>query len=301
MRQLTLKDRLKLNIKKDGIAYLIMIPSLLLFGFFVWQPLLSNIFLSFFTTTGFTRDEFVWFQNYQDVLSDPIFAQAFINTIKYTFWSVIIGFILPIILAILLNEVVHFRSFFRTIIYFPNMVPGLAAVLMWFFLFEPEQYGVFNVMLDLIGLESSTWLNDPNLVIPLIVITMTWKGAGATTLIYLAILQSLDNTYYEASRLEGATLFQRIRYITLPHLIPTIRMLFILQVISVFQVFYEPLVMTDGGPNNASLSLLQLIYKYAYRSGNVAQAAALGVIVAVMLFLLTTIYLKISSQKEGQS
>lgn len=289
------------TMKKDYVSYLIMLPSILLFVFFVWAPLLSNISLSFFSSIGYTREEFIGLDNYKDVLTDPIFIQAFKNTIMYTIWSIIIGFIIPILLALVLSEIVHFKGFFRTIIYFPNVVPGLATVVLWLFLFEPSRSGVFNAMLDVAGQEPSVWLNDPKLVIPLIVVTMTWKGAGATTLIYLAVLQSISRTYYEASRLEGANIFQRVRNITFPHLLPTIRMLFILQIISVFQVFYEPLVMTDGGPNNASISLLQLIYRYAFRQGNTSKAAALGVIVAVMLFLLTVVYLRISKRAGGES
>jgi multiple sugar transport system permease protein len=286
-------------VKRNYIAWLMTLPSLLLFVFFVWAPLLSNISLSFYSSQGYNKIDFVWLDNYREVIQDPVFVKAFVNTIEYTVWSLVIGFAIPIFLALVLSEIIHFKGFFRTAIYFPNVVPGLATVILWVFLFEPSKGGVFNSMLDLVGMEPSTWLSNPHLVIPLIVLTMTWKGAGATTLIYLAVLQSIDNTYYEASRIEGSNVFQRIRYITIPHLLPTIRMLFILQIISVFQVFYEPLVMTGGGPDNESISLLQLIYRYAFRLGYPAKAAALGVIVALMLFALTAFYLRIS-KKAGE-
>lgn len=289
------------TLKKHWFAYILMIPSIMLFVFYVWAPLSSNILLSFYTSIGYERNEFIFLDNYKEVLADPVFLAALLNTFKYLFWSIVIGFILPIILAILLNEIIHLKGFFRAIVYFPNVVPGLAAIILWLFLYEPSSAGIFNVMLDLIGQESSTWLNNQSLVIPLIVLTMTWKGAGATTLIYLAVLQSVDQTYYEVSRLEGASIFQRVRHVTIPHLLPTIRVLFILQIISVFQVFYEPLVMTDGGPNNASISLFQLIYRYAFRQGDAAKAAALGVIVALLLMIFTVLYLKISQRKEDAS
>lgn len=289
---------MKQIIKRNIGGWLIMLPSIALFLFFVWVPLASNVSLSFFETQGYTRVKFVGLEKYLEVIKDPVFIKAFINTFKYTFWSIIIGFLIPIILALLLSEIIHFKSFFRTLIYFPNIVPGLAAVIMWKFLYDPDPNGVLNAILTGFNIAPLSWLNSQVFVIPLIVLTMTWKGAGATTLIYLATLQGIDNTYYEAMRIDGANLWQRFRYITLPHLLPTIRMLFILQIITVFQVFYEPLVMTSGGPNNASVSLLQLIYNYAFKSGDTAKAAALGVIVALMLITLTVIYLRFTKEKE---
>ncbi len=289
---------MKRILNKNLGGWLIMLPSIVLFLFFVWLPLFENISLSFYSTIGYTKEKFVGLAKYKEVLNDTVFVKAFINTIKYTVWSIIIGFFIPIILSFLLNEIIHFKGFFRIMIYFPNIVPGLAVVIMWKFLFDPDPNGALNAILKVIHIPPQPWLNSQFFVIPLIILTMTWKGAGATTLIYLASLQGIDDTYYEAARLEGANLWQRIRYITVPHLLPTIRMLFILQIISVFQVFYEPLVMTDGGPNNSSVSLLQLIYDYAFTSGDTAKAAALGVIVALMLFILTFIYLKFTKVKE---
>ncbi len=293
-----LQNKIVLFDKKELGAWLIMLPSILLFLFFIWIPLLSNISLSFYDTIGYTKHSFVGLEKYREVLADPIFLKALVNTAKYTFWSVIIGFAIPIILALLLSEVIHLKGFFRTALYFPNIVPGLAAVIMWKFLMDPDPSGVLNSILNSGSISPLPWLNSQALVIPLIVLTMTWKGAGATTLIYLAVLQSIDNTYYEVARLEGASVWQRIRFLTLPYLLPTIRMLFILQIISVAKVFYEPLVMTGGGPNYASISLLQLIYHYIFKMGDVSKAAALGVIVAIILFTLTAIYLRISKKSS---
>ncbi len=285
-------------IRKNLGGWLVMLPSLILLAFFVWVPLLSNVSLSFFEVKGYTKVEFVGLAKYREVFSDPQFQQAFVNTGQYVVWSLLIGFGLPLFLALLLSEVVHLQGFFRTALYFPNMVPGLAGAMLWKFLLDPDPGGVFNAILARLNAPPQPWLNSQVWVIPLIVLTMTWKGAGATTLIYLAAIQSVSRTYYEAARMEGASVWQRIRYITLPSIAPTIRLLFVLQIISVFQVFYEPLVMTGGGPNNASLSLLQLIYRYAFVRGDAAKAAALGVIVAATLLVLTGFYLQLSKKAE---
>ncbi|MDF2698999.1 MAG: ABC-type transporter, integral rane subunit [Haloplasmataceae bacterium] len=294
-----MKQKMTSMIKKNLGGWLIMLPSIFLFLFFIWIPLFSNVSLSFYDTVGYTKETFVGLEKYEAVLTDPLFTKALLNTLLYTFWSVVIGFLVPIILAIILSEVVHLKGLFRTGIYFPNIVPGLATVIMWTFLMSPESGGVLNSLLSLFKIEPQRWLDSPTMVIPLIVITMTWKGFGATTLIYLATIQSIDSVYYEAARVEGASVWQRIRHVTIPNLSPLIRMLFILQIISVFQVFYEPLVMTSGGPNNASISLLQLVHRYVFRYGDASKAAALGVIVASMLFILTFVYLKLSKNADN--
>lgn len=278
-----------------------MLPGLLLLAFFVWLPLLSNVSLSFYELRGYTKEGFVGLANYGLVLRDPQFQRALLNTVVYVLWSMVIGFVVPIVLAFLLSEVVHGRGFFRTALYLPNVVPGLAAALLWRFLYDPDPGGMLNGVLAMAGLPPQPWLNSPAWAIPLIVVTLTWKGAGATTLIYLATIQSIPATYYEAARIDGASLWQRARYVTLPSIAPTVRLLFVLQVISVFQVLYEPLVMTGGGPNNASLSLLLLIYRYAFVRGDVASAAALGVIVAVLLLLLTGCYWWLTKRAERRA
>ena len=284
--------------KMDLRGWIIMVPTLILFVFFMWGPLVSNISYSFYETMGYTKVNFVGLENYIDVLKDPLFVKAFINTIKYIFWSLIIGFFIPIIFALLLNEVVHFKGFFRVALYLPNIIPGLAAIILWKLLMDPDPSAGLNAIFQTIGLKPLSWLNSQTAVIPLIVLAMTWKSSGATSLIYLAVLQSIDDTYYEAARLEGANVWQRIRFVTIPHILPTIRVLLILQIITVAQIFYEPLVMTGGGPNNASISLLQLIYRYVFERGNVAKAAAIGVIVAIILIILTLIYFKVSKKSE---
>lgn len=286
--------------KRNWVGWLIMLPSILLFLFFVWAPLAQNIILSFSETNGFTAVGFGGFDNYIRVFDDPMFLKALVNTFKYIFWSVVIGFILPIFLGLLLSEVVHFKALFRLGIYFPSIVSGMAVVIMWSYLFDPNPGAVLNQLLSLFGLPASQFLSDPDLAIPLIVVTMTWRGAGGTVLVYLSALQNIDNSQYEAARMDGAGAFSRIIHVTLPHILPTIKMLFILQIISVFQVFYEPLVMTDGGPDGATISLLLLSYQYAFESFDAGASAAVGVILASIIIVLTVIYLRLSRPRKDK-
>jgi multiple sugar transport system permease protein len=242
--------------------------------------------------------EFVGLKNYIDVFHHPDFLPAVRNTFSYTGWSLVIGFFIPIILAILINEIVHAKGLFRVGIYFPNIVPGLATVMMWSFIFKPGDVGVLNVLLGKIGIEPLGWLSNPHLTIPLIVLTMTWKGAGATALIYLASLQSINQELYEAAIIDGAGIWHRIRYVTLPSLRNLASTLLILQVISVFQILYEPLVMTNGGPNNASISIMQLVFKYAFEKFDYPKAAAVSVIISIFLITLTAVYNKFNKVQD---
>lgn len=277
-----------------------MLPSLVLFSFFVWVPLLSNISLSLYTTKGFEKIQFSGLENYLAVFKDDLFVGALLNTCEYAFWSVIIGFLAPVIMAIILNEIVHFKGFFRVCAYLPNMVPGIAAAILWTFLFDPSAGSMVNSIIVALGKEPSLLIDDSDLSIILIIIAMTWKGAGATMLIYLASLQSIDSTYYEAARLDGANFMQRLRYVTIPHLLPNISTLFVLQIISVFQVFYEPMVMLDGG-TDASISLMLLSYNYAFKDSKSGYSAATGVILAAIIIAFTLLYNFVQKKLSPQS
>jgi multiple sugar transport system permease protein len=285
-------------IKKNISGWIIMAPTLLLFVFFIWEPLLESIRLSLYSAHGTRLVKFVGFKNYLSVFHHPDFLPAIKNTFSYTLWSLIIGFLAPIILAIIINEMVHAKSLFRVGTYFPNVVPGLATVLMWGFILRPGSTGVLNIFLSKIGIAPMQWLSNPKLTIPLIVITMTWKGAGATALIYLASLQGINLELYEAAIIDGASIWHRVRYVTLPGLRNLISTLFILQIISVFQILYEPLVMTNGGPNDASISIMQLVFKYAFEKFEYPKAAAVSVIISIFLITLTAVYNKINKVEE---
>lgn len=285
--------------KRDFLGWLVMLPTLLLFAFYVWEPLIENIRLSLFSAVRYELQEFVGFDNYIKVVENPDFTAAFKNTFSYTLWSLVIGFVVPIILGILISETVRFKSLYRVGIYFPNIVPGLATVWIWSFFFNPGKTGVLNIILSKFGMEPQLWLTNPHLTIPLIVITLTWKSAGATALIYMANISGISADLYEAATIDGAGIRQRIRHITLPSVFSLAKTLLLLQIISVFQILYEPMVMTNGGPNNASISLMMLMYRYAFRDFNFPAGAALSVMICIVLIIFSGIYMITTRKKEG--
>ncbi len=283
---------------KDAIAWLIMLPSLILFAFYVWIPLMESIQLSLYETKGIRTISFVGLDNFKAIFENPDFWPAVRNTFSYTLWSLLIGFLVPIVLAVLIQEMVHGKSLFRVAVYLPNIVPGLATVFLWKFIFNSGDNGALNMLLKAAGLPKGVWLSSATLAIPMIVVTLTWKGAGATTLIYLAGLQSINPELYEAAIIDGANVRQRIWHITVPQIYNLGRTLLILQVIAVFQILYEPLVMTNGGPNNASVSLMQLVFRYAFEQYQYSKAASVSVMISLILITLTLIYNKINKPKD---
>ena len=272
-------------------SWLIMLPGLALMTFFVWEPLFESIRMSLYKTRNVELVRFIGLDNFISVTGKDDFLQALQNTFSYTFWSLLIGFVLPILLAMLIGETTRGKSFFRTAVYLPNMLPGLAVIILWSAFFSGEKSGVMNILLSKLGLPQQSYLTKTELVIPVIIVIATWKGAGATALIYMAGMSSISPELYEAAAIDGASVWSRIVHILLPAIRKLAGTLLILQIISVFQIMYEPMVLTKGGPDNASLSLMQLMWQYAFGgSMNYGKASAVAVIVTLILLVMTAIY-----------
>ena len=272
-------------------SWLIMLPGLLLMTFFVWEPLLESVRMSLYKTKNVELVKFIGLNNFVSVVSKDDFLQALANTFSYTFWSLLIGFALPILLALLIGETRRGKGFFRTAAYLPNMLPGLAVIILWSAFFSGEKSGVLNILLGRLGVAPQTYLTRYDWVIPIIIAVATWKGAGATALIYMAGMAGVNPELYEAAAIDGATVWQRVIHILLPAIRKLAGTLLILQIISVFQIMYEPMVLTKGGPDNASLSLMQLMWQYAFGGAmNYGKASAVAVMVTLILLMMTAVY-----------
>ncbi|MBQ6174719.1 MAG: sugar ABC transporter permease [Clostridia bacterium] len=290
------KRRPRAKVKANVQAWLIMLPGLILMAFFVWEPLFESVRMSLYKTKNIALLEWNNFDNFTKVVGRDEFRQALGNTFAYTLWSLAIGFFLPIILALLIGETRRSKGIFRTAVYLPNMLPGLAVVILWSAFFSAEKYGVLNILFRNFGLTDPDnpirFLENEHLVIPIIIAVATWKGAGATALIYMAGLSGISAELYEAAAIDGATVRQRIFHITLPAIRKLMGTLLILQIISVFQIMYEPMVLTKGGPDGASLSLMQLMWQYAFGGGSMqfGRASAVAVILTGILLVMTIVY-----------
>lgn len=284
--------------KRNISGWLLIIPTIFLFFIIVWRPIGIGIWYSFYKLQGFSRVEFVGLKNFVDVLSDTNFMQTLWNTVSYTFWSLIIGFPLPFICAMMLNEMVHMKSYFKVTTYLPVVIPAIAACLIWKMVYMEGEGGLLNMVLYYFGISPVQWLSNKNLAIPLIIISMSWNGFGSTLIIYLATLQGINQELYEAARLDGAGFFRRIRHVLFPHMKGILLLMAIRQIIGVFNVTEQPLTMTGGGPNGASMSLGLTNYYYAFKYGQYDKSLALGVITFCLLIVLTFIYFGIDKKME---
>ncbi|MDD6734787.1 MAG: sugar ABC transporter permease [Clostridiales bacterium] len=285
--------------RRDLPAWLLIVPFLLCALITIWLPTAKGIIWSFFDMNGYTVGEFAGLKNYIQVFTNTDFIQTVLNTFKYVFWSILIGFWLPAFIAILLNEIRRGSGYFKFAIYFPAMVPAVAVSLLWYYIYFPDATGLLNMILLKLGMESMAWLQNANITIILIVITSTWCAMGSTMLIYYSALQNINRDLYEAALLDGAGFIKRIWHVTLPQISGMLLINFVGQVITVFQIFEQPLAMTGGGPNNASMSLGLLSYKYAFQDYKVGNSLATNMIMLVMLIIFTVFYFSLEKKTDN--
>ncbi len=285
-------------LRTDVTAWLLAVPTIILFLVFIWQPIGSEIYQSFFQMQGFAPTNFVGLSNYVNVVQNTAFEQTLLNTVYYVLWSLIIGWPIPLITALIINEMRHFRAFFKFAVYFPAMIPSIASYMLWEFVYSAGPNGLLNIGLRYLGLAPSQWLQNAHLTIPLIVITMTWAGFGGTTLLYLASLQGVNTELYEAAAIDGASIFRRVWNVALPQIASIVLLLLVLQIIGVFQTYLQPMVMTSGGPNDASMTLLLESYYYAFRYFDVGQSMAIGVITLILLLGVSLVYFRLQKKLD---
>ncbi|MCR4718662.1 MAG: sugar ABC transporter permease [Firmicutes bacterium] len=279
-------------------AWVLLFPAVVVLYLMIWRPSIMGIVWSFFKMKGYTPVKFVGFENYIRVVKDTQFWPVLWNTVQYVFWSFVIGFIPPVIIAFMLNEMMHFRNTLRTIIYLPAILPGITILLLWYFIYYPSQTGMLNMLLMKFGFEPYIWLNDARFTILFIVVEMTWAGFPGTMFLYYTTIQGIDTTLYEAATIDGAGLWRRFYHVAIPQISGLLVLNIVRQLIAVFQVMQEPMVMTGGGPNGASTSLGYQLYQYGFVQGRVGQALALGTIVFLILILATCFYFYLNKKVE---
>lgn len=274
---------------RNLMAYVFLLPAILLFALFAWYPAVYGFILGFQRVDLVNPPEWVGTANFQQVLSDPLFFRAWRNTLQFVGLGLLIGFPTPLLLAVLINEMRHLGGYFRLLFYLPAMLPPIAVLYLWRWIYDPGP-GLANTVLQALHLPPLPWLQSPQTAMLSIVIITTWSGLGGAMLIYLAALQGISGELYEAAELEGAGPWQRLVHITLPSIRFMILAMLILQFIGTMQLFTEPFVLTDGGPVNATETVALLLYRYAFQYGNYGAAGALGLILFVVLAILSFVY-----------
>ncbi|MEU4700876.1 carbohydrate ABC transporter permease [Nonomuraea dietziae] len=274
-------------------GWLFVLPMVAVFGCFAWWPIVRGAVLSFQRTNLVEAPVWVGADNFAALLADPLLWITVRNTLWFVGLALILGFPLPILLAVVMSELRRFGGLFRVLVYLPVAVPPVVAVLMWKWFYDPD-HGLFNQALATIGLGPFLWLQDTTTAMPSLVLEATWAAAGSTVLIYLAALTSVPGELYEAAEMDGASIWRRLWHVTLPHLRGVLLIMLLLQIIGTFRVFTEPFVLTDGGPEDSTVTILLLIYRYAFIYGDYGTAAALGVLLAIALGVVSAVYLRLT-------
>jgi multiple sugar transport system permease protein len=274
-------------------AYAFLLGGLICFALFSWYPAIRAVVIAFQKYTPGSAPEWVGTRNFTQVFHDPEFAAAWRNTLYFTLLALLIGFLVPFVMALVLNELRHARAFFRIVVYLPVMIPPVVSALLWKWFYDPGA-GLANEALRFLHLPTSNWTNGTSTALVSIVLVSTWANMGGTVLIYLAALQGIPGELYEAAELDGASILQRVRHVTIPQTRFIMLMLMLLQIIATMQVFTEPFVITGGGPQDATVTVLFLIYKYAFLYNNFGGACALSVMLLVLLSLFSALYLRLT-------
>ncbi len=283
--------------RRGGLSALVFaLPALFVFGWFSWLPIVKAVVMSF-QKTNLVVTSWVGWQNFERVLADPVLPIAIRNTLWFALLALLFGFPVPLVAAVLMNEVRRMKGLYSALAYLPVVVPPVVAVLLWKFFYDPGPDGVFNTILGTFGASPIPWLQDKGLVMPALVLEATWAAAGGTVIIYLAALGSVPDELYDAAEVDGASVWGKIWHVTLPHLRGVLFVTLILQILATAQVFNEPYLFTGGGPNNATVTVLLLIYRYGFGTslgGKYGEATALSVMLAVVLAILSVLYFRLT-------
>jgi multiple sugar transport system permease protein len=269
------------SVKRHRWAYFLLAPNLLLFLVFMFLPIIASLFISLHDWDLVSPMRFVGLGNFRVLLRDDLFWLALRNTLYFTVGVVPVETVLSLGLALIMNGRIRFRDFFRTATYIP-VVSSLVIVGLLFKWLYDSDYGLINYLLLQLGLPRLLWLTDPDLAMPSIMIMRVWKSLGFYMILFLAGLQNISRTYYEAAEIDGAGPWAQFRHITFPLLNPTIVFVLVISTIWSLQVFESIYVMTLGGPMHATETIVFQVYLYGFRYLRMGYASAL----AWVLFLL---------------
>ena len=283
-------------IRHGGLSTLLfLLPLLLVFGLFSWYPIVRLVLMAFQHTNLVQPATWVGFQNFSEVVHDPLFPIAVKNTAEFAGLALVFGYPVPLAVAVLISEVRKRRGLYSALAYLPVVVPPVVAVLLWKFFYDAGPSGVFNTMLHWVGIGPQPWIQSEHTAMPSLVLESTWANAGGTVIIYLAALTGVNAELYEAASVDGAGLWKKIANVTLPQMRTILLVTLILQIIGTAQVFLEPYLFTSGGPDNATITVLLLIYNYAFGNslgGSYGEAAALSLMLVAFLAVFSLIYLR---------
>lgn len=288
---------------KQGIsaAYFFLAPAMISIFVFFFIPVIAAFIISFtdfdiYSLGNYSNLRFIGLKNYSDLLGNELFWTSLRNTFYFVIAASPLSIAVSLAAAIILNsKIVKLKAVFRLAYFIPVVTTLVAVAIVWRFIYHPR-FGMLNYMLSLFGVNPIDWLGDPFWAMPSIILMSIWKNFGYNMIIFIAGLQNIPEHLYEAAVLEGANAWQQFKKITLPMLAPTTIFISIITMIGNFQLFAEPYVMTQGGPLNKTLSVVQYMYQEGFRWWNMGYSASIAFVLFIIIFAGTIFQIKIQKQ-----
>lgn len=278
--------------QRDLIGLLFTVPALVLLVTFLFLPIAVSFLMSLtdidiFSINKWRDVQFIGVNNYLRIVQDPVFWRSLWNTLYFAGIGVPLTIGVSLLAAVALNQkFVRGKALFRVALFAPVVTTVVAVAVVWRWLYNPE-YGAFNWFLQNLGLKKLFWLSDPRTSLPSLIIMAVWKNFGYNMVIFLAGLQTIPESQYEAARIDGASAWQSFRYITIPGLAPTLLFVLIMTTIGYLQFFAEPYVMTRGGPLDSTMSIVLYMYNHGFRFFNLGYASAISYALFGLIFMFT--------------
>ncbi|WP_428149515.1 carbohydrate ABC transporter permease [Brevundimonas sp.] len=291
--------------RRERAAWGFVAPSLIAIAVFFVVPVVSSLLLSLtdfdiYALADLRNMRFVGLQNYERLLTNPLFWQAMKNTVWFSVLGVPLSIIASLAAAVILNaRTIKWRPVWRVMFFAPYVTTLVATAVLWNYLLH-TRYGVINWALTSVGLPAIDWLGNPDTSIPAILIFVVWKIFGYNMLIFLAVLQTVPDDLYEAARIDGAGPWARFTNVTLPAIAPTLLLVSIISVAGFFQLFAEPYVMTQGGPAQSTVTVLYFMYEEGFKWWNLGSASAVAFVLFLCIFAVTMVQLAVSRRLGGE-
>ncbi len=280
---------MKYKPRRSSPAHDFIAGALLLIFLFQVVPCVWGIGLSFFRYDGINVAQWVGGDNYRRLLEDPTVTASLLVTLKYAFGAVPLSLAAGLLIALALDEKwFRGKTLARTLFFMPNVISLVAVAFVWEWLLNPK-FGVINTVLQGMGVTGPAWLSDQRTALWCIVLVQVWHGLGFAVIVYLAGLQGIPETYYEAARLDGASRWSQARHVTLPLLMPTVMFLSIMGFIGAFQVFQSVFMMTGGGPGDATRVIVYYLWQISFDRVEMGYGSAIAVVIFVAVLALTLV------------
>jgi ABC-type sugar transport system permease subunit len=286
----------KLNDERVGLLFIL--PNYLIYTIFVLIPVIYTIYLGFTDYNLMNDPKWIGIQNYLQIFQDENFITALGNTFYFSMFTIFPSMALGLIVAVLLNtKLLKGKPFFRACYYMPNIISMVAASMVWLWIYDPG-HGLLNNILMALKMETKDWLFDPFLAMPSIIVVNIWNALGYNMIIYLAGLQGIPDYLYEAATVDGASKIRQFFTITIPMIKPITFFLFVMACIKSFQVFDQVFIMTNGGPVNATTTIVHQIYQNAFQYNKMGYASGMALILLLITTTITLLNFKYGNQES---